>query len=612
MSVDPTIKQSKDKCHFKTLHVQVEFRFTTTNVFIFNTVYKTHYVFCCVSLFGFKIVFKAAPKFPFLNLNPCLITFSDETRLPSNNIVAISPNNPLITKLGIFGRIIFRLSVLAIDLREMRVLLCDDNETALTVLANMLRSLTFNVTAVSSGKEALKELAKKTDTPYKLVLLDWKMPEMDGLEVAEKIKTSPTITYIPTIIMVTAYTRDEIIQRVDSLNLAGLLIKPVSHSTIFDTVMRAFGKETFVKQQNKVINVLDKVSLKAVQGARILLVEDNEINQQVASELLESANLIVDIANNGLEALEKANSSQEYDLVFMDIQMPVMDGITAAIEIRKNKNLDHMPIIAMTADVFGGIKEKCHDAGMNDFISKPIDPSLVFEIIVQWIKPGERDISNIKTKSVELEMVEIPSLDGIDVVNGLNRVNNNKKLYQKLLLKFFDSNKSFVNNIKEAFKANDEKLALRLVHTIKGVAGNIGANEVQLTSVELERKLINNDFSDLNDVLKEYSLTLDVVLDSISDYKKTVKEKEALKQSDLLDNDAVIDKEKFKPFIVALKSLLADSDMDAVSKIEEINKLPGVRRYGEQLSAISEALNNYDFDEGLKYCLALELELAKT
>ena len=501
----------------------------------------------------------------------------------------------------------------SIDLREMRVLLCDDNETALDVLANMLRSLTFIVTAVTSGKEALKELEKKTDTPYKLVLLDWKMPEMDGLEVAEKINTSTTIADIPTIIMVTAYTRDEIIQRVDNLNLAGLLTKPVSHSTIFDTIMHAFGKETFVKEQNKATNGLDDGRLKAVQGARILLVEDNEINQQVAFELLESASLIIDIANNGLEAVEKANSSQHYDMVFMDIQMPVMDGITAAIEIRKNKRLDHMPIVAMTADVLGGVKEKCLAVGMNDFIAKPINPSLVFEMVVKWIKPGERDISNIKTKSIELEseIIEIPDLDGIDVVNGLNRVNNNKKLYQKLLLKFHASNKSFVDDIKEAFKSKDEELALRLVHTLKGVAGNIGANELQLTSVELERKLINNNFSDLNAVLKEYSPSLNLVLDSISDYKKTVEEKEALTQKDSPYDYAVLDIEKFKIFILVLKSLLADSDMDAVSKIEEINQLPGVGKYSEQLSAIGEALNNYDFDEGLTFCLALELELAK-
>jgi PAS domain S-box-containing protein len=487
----------------------------------------------------------------------------------------------------------------SIDLRNMKVLLCDDNKTSLNVLSDILTSLSFNVTAVDSGKKAIAKLEEAIDNPYKLVLVDWKMPEMNGLEVAEKIKSNKNLISTPTIIMVTAYVKDEIINKVDTLGLSGLLTKPVSHSSLFDTIIQAFGGESQMRAIKDIHSDEIKEKLKTIRGASVLLVEDNEINQQVAGELLESFGLIVDIANNGKEAIEKIDTNN-YELIFMDLQMPVMDGISASIEIRKKKTHNNLPIIAMTADVLGGIKEKCTDAGMNDFIAKPINPKHIIDAIIKWIKPGKRDVPNTIPEKELLSNIEIPNLKDINTQEGLSRVNNNAKLYQKILLNFYDSNTNIIEQIKQAYKTNNEELALRLVHTIKGVSGNIGANNLHISTKELEDALKNKNYTSLEELLRLYSIELNKVLDSIKNYKENIKENSEKNISNISEDISVnipILKSKLDELIV----LIQDNDMDAETKLTELNDIDGIQKYNKQIEDIKNTLGSYDFDKALDF-----------
>ena len=435
------------------------------------------------------------------------------------------------------------------DLRGMKVLVVDDNATSRAILQEMLKSFSFEVSLTASGEEGIAELeAASKDKPFELVIMDWKMPGMDGIEASRRIKGHKGLRKIPPIILVTAYGREEVMQQADEVGLEGFLLKPVSPSMLFDATMQAFGEA--VPEISRITQRKDQEAeaLKHIQGARLLLVEDNEINQQVAKEILEGAGLTVTIAANGLEAVN-AVKENNYDAVLMDVQMPVMDGYTATKTIRKwegerknaevgSRNVEvatqngeggmkaqsskpkveeiedkgqntnsafriphsefkKIPIIAMTAHAMAGDEDKSLAAGMNGHVTKPIDPDQLFATLQKWIQPGEKRAAAKKpADSVEpaVEDKVIPaeeefpeSLPGFDLADGLKRLQGNKKLYRKLLLDFATNYYEVANEIREALDAQDFDRAHSLVHNLKGLAGNLSATELQAAAVKMEK-----------------------------------------------------------------------------------------------------------------------------
>ncbi|MFA5181544.1 MAG: response regulator [Syntrophales bacterium] len=275
------------------------------------------------------------------------------------------------------------------DLRGRRVLIVDDNEMSRVVLSDMLTGMTFIVKDVDSGKAALEEIraAAAAGQAYEIILIDWQMPGMDGIETARAIRKIP-IAPLPHMIMVTAYGREEVFKEAPLAGLEEVLIKPVSSSTMFDTIMQLLGGERDKSEDRGHEEMPPVEELSALKGAAVLLVEDNEFNQQIASELLTSMGFVVDIAEDGRKSLEMI-TSRSYDVVLMDMQMPVMDGVTATMEIRKQETFRDLPIIAMTANVMEADVKRCADAGMNDHVGKPIDPDELFDKLVKWIKPRQ-------------------------------------------------------------------------------------------------------------------------------------------------------------------------------------------------------------------------------
>jgi two-component system sensor histidine kinase/response regulator len=221
------------------------------------------------------------------------------------------------------------------DLRGLKVLVVDDNATSREILQDILESFTFEVFLAASGQEALEEVEMADrDQPFELVIMDWKMPGMDGMEASRRIKNHRKLNKIPAIVLVTAYGREETMRQADEIGLEGFLLKPVNSSVLFDAIIHALGKE--VQDVSRAGRGKEKNAgeLNTISGARVLLVEDNEINQQVAQEILQGAGLIVTVANNGQEGVEAAMQHQ-YDAILMDIQMPVMDGYAATRKIRE-------------------------------------------------------------------------------------------------------------------------------------------------------------------------------------------------------------------------------------------------------------------------------------
>ena len=280
------------------------------------------------------------------------------------------------------GTVAPRPNLLRSDLRGRRVLIIDDNSSARAVLSNMLRNLTFVADEAASGEEGTEMVRQSAERgePYEIIFVDWQMPVLDGIETSKRILSLPGLSVPPHVVMVTAYGREDVLKQAEANGLENVLVKPVTSSTLFDTIvaiLHAHQEATGHDQS------APSFEISRTRGTRVLLVEDNEINQEVAIGLLEDAAIQVDLAENGEIAVKMAQENN-YDAVLMDMQMPVMDGIEATRAIRSHPHLQDLPIIAMTANAMAVDRDKCLNAGMNDHIGKPIDPDELFSVLLRW------------------------------------------------------------------------------------------------------------------------------------------------------------------------------------------------------------------------------------
>src|SRR5437867_2548994 len=323
------------------------------------------------------------------------------------------------------------------DLRGRRVLIIDDNAQAREVLSGMLLNMTFQVDEAPSGKEGIELVRQAADRnqPYDIVFVDWQMPGLDGIETGKLICALPNLPSPPHLVMVTAYGREEVLRQAEQTSFESVLIKPVTPSMLFDSVVQVISADRGTVREVQVGS--SEIDLAPVYGARVLLVEDNEMNREIAIGLLEGAHLSIDQAENGAVAVDLL-TKQDYDLVLMDMQMPVMDGITATKAIRSNPRFASLPILAMTANAMERDREMCLSAGMNDHLAKPIDPDKLFAALLHWIRPRAASASaSIEATSVSaITSASIPSaasdhlhVPGIDTATALKRTGGNRKRY---------------------------------------------------------------------------------------------------------------------------------------------------------------------------------------
>jgi len=468
-----------------------------------------------------------------------------------------------------------------------KILLVEDNFTSSMILQKMLESYGFDVTVLHTGTEAIKEVLEKstTDNPYRLILMDWLMPDLDGLGAARTIQKNTQSP--PTIIMLTTYGVEEMLSQADDVELNGVLIKPVTPSSLLDSVLLALKGEVYSSSPNKLKSDADIAALASLKGAMVLLVEDNEINQELAIELLTNAQISVQLANNGLEALQLLKT-ESFDGVLMDLQMPEMDGMTATQEIRKQEKFIKLPIIAMTANAMVGDKEAVLEAGMNDYISKPINVSEMFITMAKWIKPSVKPALVIKDLEPIEDTTAIADIAGINIKEGLSRANNNKKLYQKLLSKFALNYDDFSPAFKTALIDKNKELAQRQVHTLKGIAGTVGAEQIYKEATELEQALIENvNFSIILDKLDK---SLQTVIKSINklNYPETVKTNAP---------SLPVDHQLILNTLTELSKLVQQYNTGASDFIEQHAEMlkPFFKRNDE--SKITKAIESYDFDK---------------
>ena len=404
------------------------------------------------------------------------------------------------------------------DLVGLRVLVVDDSGASRQIFKEMLQSFGFAFDEAASGAEALKLLGDDPDAlRYDLVLLDWKMPDMDGIETGRRIVDTFGPDRRPKIILATVYDQVEAMERVKQAGLDGLLTKPVSASMLLNAILRTFGHDAALRTSaGRREREVERT--RAIRGARVLLVEDNEINQQVARELLEGVGLMVDIAGDGRQAVT-AVLAQDYDAVLMDIQMPVMDGYLATEEIRGYDRFQDLPIIAMTASAMIQDQQKAMSVGMNAHVSKPIDTKELFSVLARLIapRPGLGEEAALEMNEAERDSeVELPDLPGFDVTTGLHRIGDNKKLYLSLLMKFKEDYADAEGQIRHMLTAGRSEDARRLAHTIKGVAGNLGVLGLHDAAAGLEHWIGENGEGDIEAQLSPFAAHLGEALSALT------------------------------------------------------------------------------------------------
>ncbi len=383
------------------------------------------------------------------------------------------------------------------DLHGCRALVVDDSFYARAAIVDMLHDMTFEVSEAVSGElavDAVREAAVE-GRPFQMVYLDWRMPGgMDGLETARRIRELG-LELPPTLMMVSAYCREEMMKQAESAGIESVLVKPVHPSALFDATMQVLAARagTAPEPQPRSRPPQDAdappAMLAAIRGSRVLVVEDNEINQMVAEEMLHQAGMQVEVAENGQAALHKVQAGY-YDLVFMDMQMPVMDGVTATREIRKIGRLAHLPIVAMTANAMEQDRRLCLDAGMNDTLTKPVSPAALWAALLRWIPPLEAargDTAPLPTPASAGQ--PFGGIAGLDAARGLQVASGNRKLYRTILTRFVQGQAKVPAQIHEALATGDLPAAERLAHTLKGVCANIGAEHVRHLAASLEDAL---------------------------------------------------------------------------------------------------------------------------
>ncbi|MAZ89372.1 MAG: hypothetical protein CL693_17210 [Cellvibrionaceae bacterium] len=490
-----------------------------------------------------------------------------------------------------------------VELDSMRVLVVDDNGSSRQILDKMLSSFGLRTYVVSSGIDALKIISDQDQTdPFDLAVVDWKMPNLDGVDTIRKIQLNTELKSQPKVLMATAFCRDELNRVSEDIDVGAVLEKPVTPSSLLDGVYRALGRS--LRPSSRSASRMSDIDalIRKLQGARVLVVEDNDINMELAVDILTQSGMLVTKAVNGQEAIEALNYA-EFDGVLMDCQMPVMDGYEATRAIRQNVKYKELPILAMTANAMVGDREKVLAAGMNDHIPKPIQKYELFNSMARWISPqGEAFVERRAEKERRASALgkkltnELPYLDGVDVVQGLQRCGGNSELYLRLLMKFSNRERSFSERSRQALEDQDFVGLGDYAHSLKGVAGNLAIVDVERNAERLQTacRERDNDGS-IEVILIDLERDVNKVLTSLS----TLSSADSYRGSDQQS-------ENVAALLDELRQYLEEFDTQAVTCVETLKSSVNFNVGESILAQLIKAIDRFDFELALKQLASYE------
>ena len=503
-------------------------------------------------------------------------------------------------------------------LEGRRVLVIDDNHSARTVFASMLEHFGMRADACASGDEGLQRLeqAAAAGDPYQLVLLDWLMPGMDGIQTAQRMnQNAAALGGVPAVLMITAGSYEKVMDKLSAAGLQRVLSKPVSESSLHDAMLEALLGSNMVQahrdNRERLHDGLRDYSL--IRYARILLVDDVELNRMVALAFLRQVGLGADIAVNGQQAVEKIRENH-YDLVLMDIQMPVLDGLAATQLVRADPRFANLPILAMTAHAMSGDRERSLAAGLNEHLVKPIDPEALYAALWRWIPP--RPVPHLDSQGDAAQAPThlaagnaqggdaVPPMDGIDVARGLVNHLNRPALYRQILCGFNREFGTTADDIERAMATGDFTLARRLAHSMKSAAATIGAMELSHCARQLEDSYAQGVAAPAEFAV--FVTALRRVVSSVADaavlWTPAGQSGQQALAVSVATQLALVDH---------LASLLQADDASAGRVLNDLRLQLSDPRLQGDMSLLRDLIDDVEYDEALKVVARLRVTLAK-
>ena len=493
-------------------------------------------------------------------------------------------------------------------IRDLRSLVIEDNPYSQDLLRTMFESYGMTCEVVDSGEKGLALLEgpsadSRSGKQFNLMVLDWVLPGIDGIETAQRVRQRYQGDQLP-IIMISAFAGKEEEARASEVGIDHFLPKPITASALYDAILQVNGITGKGEIQRRDADVADT----EFHGLRLLLAEDNEVNQFVAEEILTAAGFELDIASNGREAVEQAKQ-RPYAAILMDVQMPEMDGLEATRRIRQELQGRPLPIIAMTANAMRSEEEACRAAGMDDFVSKPVDRAVLFQALRKWVKsrsgdstrnrpatsvtspPLLRDPIALQPAVTAAGPIEIP---GIDVEGALKRLGVSQEGYLRMVKRFGAGQPKTVEDLREALKVNDRETARRHAHSIAGAAGNLGAETLHRRGKELEKALTDDD-GEVTTLFADLETEAERVIEGIQRLSQGAKNSTGTQAEGKMS--PVMDDAQISKLLNTLKEDLGTGDLDALSggMAELVSSIPS--EYKGPVESLRDLIDSYDFEE---------------
>ncbi len=474
--------------------------------------------------------------------------------------------------------------------QQLQALVVDDNESTREVLHSMTSAMGWHCDTVDGGRQALLmlEQSARRKLKYDVVFMDWKMPDLDGWQTTQLIREGTVAAGAPIIIMISAHGRESLVERLREQPsfLDGFLVKPVTASMLFDAVSDAMsggaGQETVARQ---------RISSTRLKGLRLLVVEDNAMNQQVAFELLSNEGAHVTVASNGRLGVSAALSARpRFDAVLMDIQMPDIDGYEATARIRSHQLTESMPIIAMTANALAEDKAACLAAGMSDHIGKPIDLEILVTTVLKHCQPGSRQLS-----ALEVAPPSAPDATQ-DLRNALRRIGGNRSLYADMSKLFIRTCTTLAADLQRHILREDKSAAGALLHTLRGTAATVGAVSLVSYATALEKQILLADnptsvvFSadEFDAVIRHSCNDLRIFADTLNSNSASA-----------IRRMTVLDKPRLARLLDELDQLMREKNMRATNVFDQLRFTCGIA-LGDRLADLEQAMNDLDFPLSLE------------